>query len=215
MKQNHRLTNRLAALGLAIATAVTIFFSRTALGQFTNPPPCCAKEPKTSHTLSNTSLYQIDSTWTNDSGKAVRLASLAGRPQVVTMFFSNCQYACPLLVHDMKKIEAALPAGLRSRVGFALVSFDSERDTRATLAKFRTSRALPESWTLLTAKPDDISELAMLLGVKFKKGADGQFAHSNVITVLDAKGQIVFQQNGLNKDATEVAAVLKRLLAAH
>jgi protein SCO1 len=177
--------------------------------------PCCTESLKPTTPLPDASLYQIDSTWLTDKADSIKLSGFAGRPHVITMFFSNCTYACPILANDMKKIEAALPAELRSSINFSLVSFDSDRDTPEALAKFRKSRAIPESWTLLTSKPDDILELAMLLGIKFKKEPSSQFSHSNVITVLDSKGQIVFQQNGLNNDPAEIASTLKRLLAAN
>jgi len=43
----------------------------------------------------------------------------------------------------------------------------------------------------------------MLLGVKFKQDARGQFAHSNLITVLNAKGEIVHQRSGLQGAITD------------
>ena len=172
---------------------------------------CCAREIQKGKT-SDKSLYQVDSTWTTDAGKQMKLSSLAGRPQVVTMFFTSCEYACPILANDMKKLEAALPDGIRTNVGFVLITFDSERDTAGALAKYRKTRSIPEHWTLLTAGPDDILELAALLGVKFKKDARGQFAHSNLITVLNSEGEIATQQVGLNRDPSETAKLLKELL---
>jgi protein SCO1 len=204
-----------AAFVALLATASLFHASVTLAGTITNPPPCCAKPLKAAAPLPDASLYQIESTWITDKGDSIKLGSFAGRPHVITMFFSNCTYACPILANDMKKIEAALPAEFRSSVNFSLVSFDADRDTPAALAKFRKSRAILQSWTLLTATPDDILELAMLLGVKFKKEASSQFSHSNVITVLDARGQIVLQQNGLNNDPADIALTLKRLLAAN
>jgi protein SCO1/2 len=49
-----------------------------------------------------------------------------------------------------------------------------------------------------------VLELAALLNVKFKKDAQGQFLHSNVLTLLNAKGEIVSQQVGLNSDHAEI-----------
>jgi protein SCO1 len=174
--------------------------------------PCCTKELKPSTPITDTSLYQLDSTWITDQAKEVKLASLAGRPQVVTMFFANCVAACPILAHDMRKIEDALPENIRTNVGFVLISFDTERDTPQALAKFRHSRRIPEHWTLLTAKPDDVLELAALLGVKFRKDSVEQFSHSNVISILNEKGEITFQQTGLNRDPADPASALKKLL---
>ncbi|HUS35983.1 MAG TPA: SCO family protein [Verrucomicrobiae bacterium] len=181
----------------------------------TNPlqAPCCNKELKPSKPISDTSLYQLDSNWTTDQAKEIKLASLAGRPQVVTMFFANCVAACPILAHDMRKIEDALPEDIRTNVGFVLISFDTERDTPQALAKFRRARRIPESWTLLTAKPDDILELAALLGVKFRKDSVEQFSHSNLITILNEKGEVTFQQTGLNRDPSNAASALQKLVA--
>ncbi len=169
---------------------------------------CCAQPDASVATpvcLTDKSLYQLDSTWTNDIGAPVKLACLRGRPQVVVMFFANCAYACPLLVYQMKQIEAALPEVLRDKVGFTLVSFDSERDTAAALHSYRLQQTLAaERWTLLRGGADDVRELAALLNVRFKKDAQGQFMHSNVITLLNAEGEMVCQQLGLGADHDEI-----------
>ncbi len=170
---------------------------------------CCARDEKTAAVqqsrLTDRSIYQLEATWTNDYGAPLTLATLQGRPQIVTMFFANCAYACPLLVHQMQQIEAALPPGLRDKVGFTLVSFDTERDTPAALHQYRVGRSLDDKrWTLLRGNPDDVLDLAALLNVKFKKDAQGQFQHSNVISLLNAQGEIVFQQVGLNADPAEM-----------
>jgi protein SCO1/2 len=140
------------------------------------------------------------------------LQALAGRPLVVAMFFAKCEYACPVLVHDMKKIEAELPAGPRSKTGFLLVSFDSERDTPEALADYRKIHELPANWTLLRGGSDDVLELAALLGVKFKKDTRGQFAHSNLITLLNSEGEVELQQTGLNQSPDALVNRLLKLL---
>lgn len=200
---------------LTVLTAFVIIFTTRANAADTKSakPACCTTNLAASTPLSDKSLYQIDSTWTTDDNKQIKLASLAGKPVVLTMFFASCEYACPILANDMRKLEAALPAELRTNVNFVLVTFDTERDTPAALKKYRKTRDIPASWTLLTAKPDDILELAALLGVKYKKDARGQFAHSNLITVLNQDGEIARQQIGLNTEPAESAAVIQKLLA--
>jgi protein SCO1/2 len=175
-------------------------------------PSCCAKvEP--AGTFSERSLYQTESKWTTDTNKQLKLGDLKGRPQVIVMFFASCQYACPVLVHDLTRIEAALNPELRGKVGFTLVTFDTKRDTPEALAKFRATRNLsPTNWTLLHGSDDDVLELAALLGVKYKQEASGQFAHSNIITVLNAEGEIVHQLTGLGQDVSETVRELENLL---
>ena len=134
-------------------------------------------------------------------GSGAGVICLSNEVQVVALFFASCQYACPVIVHDMKRMETALPENLRPRVGFTLVTFDTERDTPKALRAYRERQQLPaDRWTLLRATPDDTLELAALLGVKYKREDTGQFAHSNLITVLNAEGEIVHQQIGLNQD---------------
>ena len=193
----------LAATGLAGCA--------THLSDHVAKPSCCEKaEPPAAFT--DKSLYQLDSLWTTDDNGQIKLSDLSGRPQVVAMFFANCQFACPIIVNDMKRIEAELPADVRAHVGFTLVSFDGKRDTPAALADYRRARNLPaERWTLLRGRPDDVLELAALLGIKYKEDARGQFAHSNVITILTSQGEIVQQRIGLNQDIHDTVRLIQQL----
>ena len=168
-----------------------------------------ANSPK----FTDKSLYQLDSVWNSANGSKLKLGELKGKPQVVTMFFARCELACPVLVHDVKRIEAALPSDLRGKVGFVLVSFDSERDTPEVLRGYRERQELnAANWTLLQGKADDVLELGALLGIKFKKDAQGQFAHSNVITVLNPAGEIVYQLNGLNLDVAPAVSAIEKTI---
>jgi protein SCO1/2 len=160
------------------------------------------------------SLYHLDSRWTDDAGQARLLSDLRGAPVVVAMIFTHCEYACPIIVTDLLRIRAALPAAERARTKFVLVSFDAVRDTPPVLRAFRAKMTLDDpAWTLLRGEAADVQELAMLLGVKYKPDARGQFSHSNLITVLNPTGEIAFQREGLRGDTEEaaraVAATLK------
>jgi len=160
------------------------------------------------------SLYQSDATFTDDSGRKFALGQLRGQPVVLNMFFASCGYACPLQVTDMLAIQGRLPAALRERAAFVLVSFDVARDTPAALAKYRAQRSLGPQWTLLHGDDDAVRELAALLGVKFKQEADGAFSHSNLVTILNREGEIVHQRVGLKGGLDEAAAALAALLRA-
>ena len=161
--------------------------------------PVTKAAPAVSYT--DDSLYQVESSWTNDVGTTLRLGDLKGRAQVVVLFFASCSYACPILVHDVKRIEAAMPASAGNDWGVTLITIDPDRDTVQGLHAFRLSRGLPEKrWTLLRGSAEDTLELALLLGVKYKREPNGQFAHSNLITILNKEGEIVHQVTGLNQN---------------
>lgn len=174
-------------------------------------PPCC-QELKTGVVYSDRSLYQLESKWTSDMAREVRLGVLHGKPQLVAMVFTSCEYACPIIVNDLKRIEAALPENVRTNVGVLLISFDHERDTPKKLGEFRKRMELPvERWTLLRGEADDVREIAALLGVNYRKEARGQYAHSNVISLLNTNGEVVFQQSGLNIPTAEMVKRLNAL----
>ncbi len=168
----------------------------------------CCVELKAVAPLTARSIYQLDSTWTTDAGKAVALTSLRGRPVVLAMFFASCEYACPVIVNDIQRLRAALPEATRASMQIVLVTFDTVRDTPAALRAFRARMSLDAQWTLLRADDSSVQELAMLLGVKFKQDARGQFAHSNLLTLLNAEGEITHQHAGLNGDISEAARAL-------
>jgi protein SCO1/2 len=176
-------------------------------------PPCC-REVAAATPLADKSLYQLESTWTSDMGKDIKLSVLRGRPQVVAMFFTSCEYACPIIVENMKTIERAMPESLRDKVDFLLVSFDVKNDTVEALKAYRTKRELTTAhWSLLRGKEDDVRELAALLGINYQRDARGQFSHSNTITLLNAEGEIVFQQAGLNKEPKEMVTAIEKLIS--
>jgi protein SCO1/2 len=179
-------------------------------------PACCVDEKSDPKALLSAlppltarSLYQLEAKWTNDGGATVQLASLRGEPVLLAMFFASCEYACPVLVTDMLRVRDALPADVREKTRFVLVTFDVERDTPAALKAYRARMRLDERWTLLRGDSSNVQELAMLLGVKFKQDARGQFSHSNLITVLNRDGEIVHQRAGLMGDISEAAKAVQ------
>lgn len=195
-----------------------------ALGAETPAADCCKVEPVVKKdaccaamdaaAFSKDSLYQADAAFTDDAGRPFALGELRGRPVVLTMFFASCGYACPLLVTDMQAIRGRLPAEQRDRAVFVLVSFDTARDTPEALARYRASRGLDGQWVLLHGNDDAVRELAALLGVKYQRETDGMFSHSNLVTLLNAEGEIVHQRTGLKGGLDEAAAALGQLLAA-
>lgn len=175
---------------------------------------CCHPEIPAAAPLPAASLYQLEVGFTDDNNRPVKLVELRGRPVAITMFFSSCTYACPLIVQDLTRLREKLPADIRDRALLVLVSFDTARDTSAALHAFREARKLDAQWMLLRGNDDSVRELAALLGVKFKREADGQFAHSNLVTILSADGEIVHQRTGLRGGIDEAAAALAATVAA-
>ena len=194
---------------LATLLALSAFAAAPLAATAAGDACCCrADAPAATAPLSAKSLYQLDATWTDDAGRAVTLADLRGEPVVLAMFFASCTYACPVLVHDIQAIRDALPADTRAKARFVLVSFDTERDTPAALRAYRAKLGLDDHWTLLRGSADDVQELAMLLGVKYRREASGDYSHSNLITVLNREGEIAHQREGLRGEIAPTAQAI-------
>lgn len=154
-----------------------------------------APAPAEPAALPENSLYRVASVWRDDGGSPTTLASLRGKPRIFSMFFSRCDNICPMLMGQLKGLEREMPPALRRRVGFVLVSLDTESDDSQSLQAYRKSMNLaPDFWTLLRGGKDDTRELAMLLGVQYaSKQEDGQIPHTGVIALLDSEGVLIHQ----------------------
>jgi protein SCO1/2 len=160
---------------------------------------------------STRSIYQLESVWTTATEQPLRLGQLQGKVQVLAMVYTTCEAACPIIVSRMQRMETELPPELRPHVGFVLISFDPERDTPGVLSAYSARMHLdPMSWVLLTGHPDDVLELATLLGIKYKRDQSGGFIHSNVITVLNKAGEIVHRREGLQQDTVPTLEAIRR-----
>ncbi len=189
-----------------------LFVSLLTFGSVNAEPPCCAKKEAATE-QSDTSLYQLTSKWTNQHNKEVVLASLKGQPVLVTMGYASCQYACPRLVADFMAIERALTEDEREQVAFVFVSIDPERDTPEKLKAFLGNYHVDqERWSALRGSEDDILELSVALGNRFRKLENSDFAHSNLITLLSPSGEIVHGQEGLGTDPVGTLAALREFL---
>ena len=171
-----------------------------------------ALPPSADAALTDASLYGLDAAWTDQNGRPTALRVFRGHPVLIAMVFTSCGYACPMTVQDMKVIAQKLPDGGRG-VRFVLVTLDPERDTPAALRAFARTHTLGAEWTLLRGGDDDVRMLAGLLGVRYREQADGDFAHSNFLTVLDAEGEVVWRQEGLGADPADTVAALEQALA--
>lgn len=158
------------------------------------------------------SLYHLEVKWKDQAGKRVVLGELRGKVVVMAMIYSSCQTVCPLIAADVARVYEQLPEAVRPRVQLVLVSFDPARDTPAKLASYATARGLKgPQWTLLTGDDDGVRDLAALLGMKYRPTGTGDFAHSNLITVLDREGVIVHRSEGVGQDS---GPTVKAIVAA-
>lgn len=153
--------------------------------------------------LPGASILQLDSAWTNQNGKSVKLASLRGSPRLLVMLYTRCETACPLIVEDLKEIAHDMDAKKSGKIDVSIFSLDSFRETAESLAQFSAKRKLPSHWGLFTSNADAVAELAAALGVRYRRLANGEFVHSNVIFFLNGDGEVVARKEGIKSPRGE------------
>ncbi|MDA0990132.1 MAG: SUMF1/EgtB/PvdO family nonheme iron enzyme [Verrucomicrobia bacterium] len=164
--------------------------------------------------LPGDSIYQLPAVWHSQDGENIRLSDFRGKARIVTMFFSHCGYACPIIMSDLKKIRDRLPPAVLDDLGFVLISFDSRRDSPPVLKAFSKRENLDlNRWTLLHGAAADVRTVGAALGVRYRDDGTGDISHANMITLLNADGQIVYQQKGLEADPVRMVEEIQKLLA--
>lgn len=190
-----RLLRRLAAIALlGIATAAG------------------AAQPATA--LPGDSIYQLPLPLTDSQGQTRDWRALRGKPRLVAMFYTSCQYICPLIVESGKAVERQLTPAQQTRLGVVLISMDPARDDPAALRKVIDQRKLDATrWTLASPRLDDVRAVAGVLGIRYRQLADGGFNHSSALILVDAEGRIVARTEkiGSQPDPEFVAVVRKTL----
>lgn len=158
--------------------------------------------------ITNYSLYDLGSEWRDQHGAERSLASLRGKPQLISLVYTSCASICPFTVAAMQLVEQKVG----DRAGYVLVSLDPSNDSPERLAEYAAERQLTPRWTLLSGPEGSVRELAALIGVKYRQVASGEIDHSSTLTILDGDGRIVAQFD--EADAVDrAAAVLMRFPA--
>ncbi|MEY8869910.1 SCO family protein [Meridianimaribacter flavus] len=155
--------------------------------------------------FSEMSIYNLPSTWTTQNGEDIQLKDLKGDVLVMVMIYTSCKAACPRLVADMRNIEERLPEHSKENVKMIFVSIDSEVDTPERLKTFAKENLMDnDPWLFLRSTEENTREFAAVLAVSYKEISPIDFSHSNIISVFNHKGELVFQQEGLgvNSDNT-------------
>ncbi|MCG2460686.1 SCO family protein [Flavobacteriaceae bacterium F89] len=157
--------------------------------------------------ISDMSIYNLPSVWTDQDGKEIELKKLKGKVLVMVMFYTSCKIACPRLVADMRNIEKQVPQEDKEKVKFIMISIDPETDTPERLKTYAQENQMDsDKWLFLRGSQEDTREFAAVLAVSYKQISPMDFSHSNIISVFNQGGELAYQQEGLgvnNKNAID------------
>ena len=160
------------------------------------------------------SVYQLTAAFQEQRGADVRLDVYRGQPVLMSMLYASCTDTCPLLIAELRRIEASLAPALRADLRVLLVSLDPARDTPAALGRLADAHRLDAArWRLLRGTDDSVRDVAGVLGVKFRRLTKGVIDHSTVIAVLDRRGVVESRIEGITPGDPRLLARVTEALA--
>lgn len=161
------------------------------------------------------SLYDLKLTLTDDASRRTGFDVFRGSPVVVSMFYASCPHACPMLLSEIKALEAALSPAARGKLRVLLVSLNPEKDTPRRLAGLKKKIGVDaERWRFGQVPSEQVRELAAVLGIQYQKLPDGSFNHSSILTLLRPDGRPASRIDGLGKANAEMVQVIEALARA-
>ena len=173
--------------------------------------PLAGTAPRSAASLATSgSVYDLGLEVVGSDGGRHPLGELRGHPVLASMFYSTCPTVCPMLISDLKRIQAVLPPDVRAEVRVLLISFDPARDRPAVLKDVIARHGLDgASWLVGTAEDEDGARtLAGVLGIRYRAGAAGGFQHTTRIVLLDREGRVqASTDGGANASATFESAI--------
>lgn len=141
-------------------------------------------------------------------GREVTLRDVSsGKPVVLSMVYTRCTSACPLIVEGMKE---ALKRMGRKDFTPLLVDFD-ERDRPEDLRKFIRERRIGDGWRVTVAKGENLRKLTNVLDFKFyyDRGTD-TFAHPNVLVVISPDLRVSGYMLGVRYDPDRLSSMIDK-----
>lgn len=148
----------------------------------------------------------------DQTGHAFTLASLRGRPVVVTFVSAHCTDACPLVnaqFSDAAQRIAHLHLGAR----LVTITLDPQHDPpslmRAIADRFSAD---PRYWLVAGGRVDDVDTILAAFGVVANTGKSGyREAHSTFVYVFDTRGNLsktMLASSGLSGDIVDAVRTL-------
>ena len=146
-------------------------------------------------------------------GQSFELASLRGKPLVISMIYTSCHHVCPTITRNLgTAIDIGKEALGTDSFNAITVGFDWAVDTPDRLRLYAKERSIDvPGWHFLSGDDVSIRALSRDLGFQFFPSAKG-FDHLTQTTVIDAEGAVYRQIYGVDVDPPSLVEPLKELV---
>ena len=146
-------------------------------------------------------------------GQSFELASLRGKPLVISMIYTSCHHVCPTITRSLATaVDIAREALGEDSFSVVTVGFDWAVDTPDRMRLYASERRIEvPGWHFLAGDAPSIDALSQDLGFLFYPSAKG-FDHLTQTTVIDADGSVYRQVYGVDIEAQAFVEPLKELV---
>jgi len=156
----------------------------------------------------------------NQLGDTVHLYDRQGKIIVLNFFFTSCRSICPMLTHNMVKMQQSFMNGgeVRNKIDTSIVQFismsiDPERDSVSVLKNYADRFGVnPDNYWMLTGKKDSIYRFAFeeLKVDQFSvEPISPDFIHTSRFVLLDRNMVVRGYYDGLDKDSTSLSQLAR------
>lgn len=139
-----------------------------------------------------------DFTLTDQVGRPVRLAQLAGKVVVAAFVYTSCPLPdyCFRLSNNLGRLQKRFVDRLGRDLVLLSITIDPVRDTPEVLKKYATTwKANANSWHFLTGPEADVKAVSRRFGVNFWPD-EGALTHSLHTVVIDRQGKLAANFEG-------------------
>ena len=146
-------------------------------------------------------------------GQSFDLASLRGKPLVVSMIYTSCHHVCPTITRNLATaVDIAREALGEDAFDVITVGFDWAVDTPDRMRLYASERRIDVAgWRFLAGDAGSIGALSENLGFQFFPSPKG-FDHLTQTTIVDADGVIYRQVYGVDIEPQPFVEPLKELV---
>ena len=173
-----RISLWIAAVSLAVGLLSTPVFSH-----IPTPP----KKGEISRRESSTPAPNF--TLIDQFGKSFKFTAASGKFVLVTFVYTTCPDVCPLFTAKLASIQRILEQEKRDDYLLLTITTDPGRDTPAKMKAYAQAfHADFQRWRFLSGTREALAPVWNEFGVTVKDLGNGQIQHTNLITLIDAKG---------------------------
>jgi len=195
------IMNRKAWLAIAVAVFLPLVFYAVASRYNVDMPrryypDSVVTKIKNGKEVTDTLWHQVANlSLQNQLGEQVSLDQENGKVFIVDFFFTHCGSICPVLTHNMRKLQDVLKIRNEVKrvdttfVRFISLTVDPLRDSVPVIKKYADKYGVnSEVWWMLTGPKKTIYDFALnelKLGLQDSVSVDSDFVHTDYVALLD------------------------------